>query len=358
METQKLTNSMRSKWNSCHRAFKISTIDKIRPICSSDALRFGTAFHSMMEVYWTRLASVLNDDESKNLYVEDVICEIANQYALDNCDDYGAKTLLALFDGYVAKNLQSDRSKYETIGVEMEYNAPLLNPETGGKSLTYHLAGKLDGIIRNKADGSIVILEHKTTSSDIDPTSDYWKKLAIDGQVSGYYYGIQFLGYEAKNCLYDVIRKPTIKVSNSVPELDENGLKIVIDETTGERVFKKDGSPRQSAGEGMKLLVRKETSDEWFDRLSADIQSNLDKYFARMEIARSDSDLEDYLFDMWALSKELMEAKKSGRYSRNPAGCQMFSGCEYWDVCTGSASLDDSTRFEKIETANPELSTK
>lgn len=352
METQKLTNSMRSKWNSCHRAFKISTIDKIRPICSSDALRFGTAFHSMMEIYWTKMVSEAAFD------VEKEISDIASRYAAENMDEYAANTLLALFDGYVAKNLQSDRSKYETIGVEVEYNAPLLNPETGGKSLTYHLAGKLDGIIKNKADGSIVILEHKTTSSDIDPTSDYWKKLAIDGQVSGYYYGIQFIGYEAQNCLYDVIKKPGLKVSNSVPDLDENGLKIVIDNATGERVFKKDGSPRQSAGDGMTLLVRRETPKEWFDRLSADIQSNLDKYFARMEIARSESDLEDYLFDMWALSKELMEAKKSGRYSRNPAGCQMFSGCEYWDVCTGSASLYDTTRFKIEKTANPELSTK
>lgn len=331
METMKLTHSMRSKWNSCHRAFRIAYEDRIRPISSAASLRFGTAFHALMEVYWGEAIGNHNGDIAEK--VSDVVCE----YAQQNDDAYGANTLLALFDGYVHKYLDSDLDAYETIAVEQEYNAPLVNPETGKKSMTYHLAGKLDGILRNRYNGQTVILEHKTTSSDISPVSEYWKKLAIDGQVSGYYYGIMAMGYEnVTNCLYDVIRKPTLKPYKATP--------------IESRKYKKDGTLYAGQREN------DETPEEWHDRLAADISLNPDRYFARQEIARCENDIQDYLYDMWAVAKEMMEAKKSGRYSRNPAGCQAFSGCEYWDVCTNSASLDDTTRFQVVETANTELS--
>ena len=45
MEQRKLTNSMRSKFNACHRAYKIAYVDLIRPAKASDALTFGTAMH-------------------------------------------------------------------------------------------------------------------------------------------------------------------------------------------------------------------------------------------------------------------------------------------------------------------------
>ena len=34
---RKLTNSMRSKFNACHRAYKIAYVDLIRPVKVSDA---------------------------------------------------------------------------------------------------------------------------------------------------------------------------------------------------------------------------------------------------------------------------------------------------------------------------------
>ena len=32
METRELTNSMRTKWSACHRAYKIAYVDRIRPV--------------------------------------------------------------------------------------------------------------------------------------------------------------------------------------------------------------------------------------------------------------------------------------------------------------------------------------
>lgn len=337
MGTRSLTNSMRSKFAACHRAYRIAYVDLYRPAIEPEALSFGTAMHALLENYWNGVSRFILPPPSEGL------------------DDYRTATLKALYNGYVNRYEAEDSLKYELVGAEIGFEAPLMNPETGAMSKTWHLAGKIDAIAREKATGKTIIVEHKTTSADIGPGSDYWRKIPIDGQVSGYYIGAKTAGYEAQNCLYDVIRKPTIKPSSSVPVLDEDGLKIVVDEATGERVLKKDGSPRQSAGEGMKLLTREETVTEWFNRLSADISSRPDYYYARLDVARSSDDLAEYLFDMWAVGREIADAERMDRFSRNPQSCSVYGTCEYFDVCTGCASLDDVTLYKKIDTPNPEL---
>ena len=334
--TRALTNSMRNKFATCHRAYSIAYNRLVRPAVESDALSFGTAMHALLENYWSARGQ-----------------EAVEKPAL--ADPYRQATLDALYDGYVRKWGDSDAERFEPLGSEIGFEAPLMNPETGALSRTWHLAGKIDAVAKEKSSGKVYIVEHKTTSSDIGPGSQYWLKMPIDGQVSGYFVGAQSRGIEAETCLYDVIRKPSMAPSKSVPVLDDEGLKIVVDEATGERVTKKDGSPRQSAGEGMKLLVREETPEEWKARLEADIAARPDYYYARMEVVRSDADLADYLFDMWAVGREIADAERLGRFSRNSLSCSAYGTCEYFDVCTGCASLDDVNLFKKIETPNPEL---
>lgn len=334
--TRELTNSMRNKFNSCHRAFKIAYEDLIKPIKTSDALTFGTAMHSLLEEYWGGKE-----------------CEFASTK-----DEYTDKTVKALYEGYISYYANNDEANYERVGAELRFDVPLVNPETMAPSKTWHLAGKIDAIAIDKNTGMHVIVEHKTTSMDIAPGSDYWKKLSIDGQISGYFVGAQKLGYDIDVCLYDVIRKPTIYPSKSIPVLDDRGLKIVVFDDTGERVMKKAKNgeePRQSAAEGMHLVVRDETADEWYKRLKADIEFRPDFYYQRVEVARSNNDLEEYLFDMWAVGREIADAEHMNRWSRNPQACSVYGSCEYFDVCTNCASLDDVTLFTKKEKTNEEL---
>lgn len=311
--TRELTNSMRNKFASCHRAFKFCYEDLKRPIKTSDALNFGTAMHQLLECYW------LNAE-----------AEFPN---VD--DEYTAMTLKALFEGYRNRWEEYDRNTYETICTERSFKAPLMNPETGGISKTFHLAGKIDALAKEKATGKVVIVEHKTTGQDIGPGSDYWRKLPIDGQVSGYYVGAEAIDYPASKCLYDVIRKPTIKPMKATPE--------------DKRKYNKDGSLSKACREN------DETPDEWYGRLSADIASRPDYYYARIEISRSDNDLLEYLFDMWAVSREIADAQRMNRWSRNPQACSVFGTCEYFGVCTGEQDIDDVTLFRTAERANEEL---
>ena len=312
---QKLTNSMRNKFASCHRAYQFSYVEMMRPLMPSEALTFGTAMHKLLEAYWSG--------------------KQPDFVAASTGDAYKDNTLMALFDGYVERWGGSDYLKFERIAAEVGFEAPLMNPETQGVSKTWTLAGKIDAIAKEKATGKIFIVEHKTTSQDIGPGSDYWRKLSIDGQVSGYYVGAQSKGFDVENCLYDVIRKPSIKPLKATPE--------------DKRKYNKDGSLSKTCREF------DETPDEWYARLKADIAERPDYYFARVEVARSADDLVDYLFDMWAVGREIADAERLGRFSRNPQSCNAYGKCEYFDVCSGCASLDDVTLYRKAETPNEEL---
>ena len=85
MEARKLTNSMRSKFNACHRAYKIAYVDLVRPAKVSDALSFGTAMHALLEAYWGGQETMVLTG-----------------------DDYTDVTLRCLFEGYKAMWEQSD----------------------------------------------------------------------------------------------------------------------------------------------------------------------------------------------------------------------------------------------------------
>ena len=316
-----LTHSARSKFQACPRAYNIAYVQKIRPAESSAALAFGTAMHALLEVYWGNLASDISDDAFKPV--------------LDAIDDpFDRAKAWALMLGYARQWRVSDVARYTTVAVEAQFQAPLMNPETGALSRTWALAGKIDGIIAEKDTGKTVILEHKTTSVDVAPGADYWLKLPIDGQVSGYYVGAQALGFDCQDCVYDVIRKPAIKPLKATP--------------MESRKYKKDGTLYANCRE------TDETPEEYFARLQADIAERPEWYFARQSVARPDKDLVDYLEDMWMVGRQIADSERLNRWPRNPSSCNGFGKCDYFDVCAGMAGLDD-VRFVRLDDANPEL---
>jgi hypothetical protein len=69
----------------------------------------------------------------------------------------------------------------------------LINPATGRASQTRQLGGKLDVLVRDQ-DSRALIIEHKTSSEDLGPGSDYWRRLRMDPQISTYFVGARALG--------------------------------------------------------------------------------------------------------------------------------------------------------------------
>lgn len=313
---QILTNSRRNCVNKCKRRYFYEYEKGYRPVKTSDALRFGSLFHGALELYWLlSLEAGLNWlEEQKETDYNAYEKELAKQ----------------LLIGYYNKWSNEDDAEEDCIP-ELEFRAPLINPDTMADSRTFQLAGKID-VVRP---GKKQIVEHKTTSEDLSPESDYWSHLAIDGQVSGYYVGAQALGYECEECLYDVIRKPMQRPLQATP--------------VESRKYTKDGRLYASQRE------LDETVEEFGIRVGAEIASNPDKYFARKIITRLEDDMADYMADMWAVGREIREAQLHNRWPRNPQQCMSFGKCPYFGVCTKTESLEDPTLFVKLDNPDQEL---
>lgn len=253
--------------------------------------------------------------------------------ALDlQADPFDAARAEAMIAGYDAR---WSADEYEVLAVEVEFRAPLTNPETGAASRTFQRGGKMDLIVRECAGQRRTLVgEHKTSGEDIGPGSPYWRKLAMDGQMSGYLIGAKALGFECEGVLYDVLRKPGLKPLKKTAEIK----------------LKKDGTPYANQ------RLADETPEEYRARCIEAIAADPAGYYLRGDVVRMEAEAAEALWDDWQAAAIMREAARAGRHPRNPDACMKWGRpCTFWDVCTGTASLDDPTRFVRSEHVSPEL---
>ena len=245
---------------------------------------------------------------------------------------------------------------WEVVSVEQEYRTALVNPETGAASKTWQRAGKIDALVRNRRTGLLYLCEHKTSSEDIGPGSDYWMALTLDPQVSGYYDGARELGYDVVGCLYDVLGKPKL-TPKQIPVV-EDGCKVVLD-AAGQRVRTKDGKKWREtadAAEGHRLVTRTETVEEYAARVRSAIAEDPDRYYQRGEVVRLEREEWAYRADAWATGKAIRQAQVTGLWIRNPDACKRWGRrCEFFGLCTGTEDASDTTKWTRREWKHPEL---
>lgn len=283
----------------------------------SSALRFGSAWHAAMETRW-----------KGGTYEEALTAAL--QSAPDATEDVVA-TISGLLCGYYERY---DTDPIREIYPEVEFRHPLEG------SRTFDVAGKIDGI-GLMHDGRLALVEHKTTSSAIGPDSDYWIRLRFNPQVLQYVHAARLSGWDIETVVYDVTRKPAISPLASVPVLDDEGRKIVLD-AEGQRVIKKDGEPRESgdAAKGYTLQTRPESYDEYATRLADDCRNRPEFYFARREVPILDQDLEEFVIQRRELARLVLNFRAAARKARRPAHawprnlselqCRM---CEFSSFC-------------------------
>lgn len=334
-----LTSSRLSCARQCQRKHRYKYGLGYRPTGDVHALRFGTLVHAGLEAWWKASGDARLDAALAAVQVES-----------DVWDRIRAEEVLR---GY---HYRWESEPYETIAVEQQFEAPLINPETGRPSQTWRLGGKVDAIVRDLRDGRVLVLEHKTSSADITPGSEYWRRLRIDGQVSIYYEGARALGHNVEGCLYDVLAKPGLQ-PKAVPLLDEEGRKVVLD-ADGERVLTAKGEPRQTGdtAKGYVLQTREETPEEYQVRVREHIAADPIGYYQRGEVPRLDGEVGEALHDVWQLGRQIREAELAERFPRNPDACTAWGRtCEFFDVCTGAGSLEDPVHFTRSTDVHPEL---
>lgn len=318
-----LTNSRAKEARAClrshHNLFELG----YRSVHESAALRFGTLWHLAMERWWKPgLAPEARLGEA-----------LAFGSAAADVDPFDLVKAEELLRGYTAR---WGEDVYETLAVEREFRAPMINPATGAASKTWQLAGKIDLVIRDGA-GRVLLGEHKTSALDVSPGSQYWRALRLDGQIGMYYEGARSLGFDVQGCLYDVVHKPALRPLKATP--------------IEARKYKK-GTTELYANQ----RAEDETPDEYRARLREDIAQNPSDYFQRGEVVRLDEEMQDNLFDLWALGRMIREAEIAKRWPKNPDACSRWGTlCQFFPSCTGEASLDDATVYQRSDNVHPEL---
>lgn len=294
-----ITNSEVRARRDCPRKHFWTYEQGFRPRTSAHALRFGSAWHAMLEDLKEGRAPDPRAEEWQ-LSPVDVI------------------KLECLITGYFLK-----WGKFSpTHEAEVGFEAPLLHPDTWETHPTCRIAGKIDGI-----DGT-TLWEHKTSSEISD---NYWIKLQMDSQLLQYVVGAESLSRPIESIVYDVVRKPTIEPLEATPP--------------EKRRKKKDGNYYKD------VRLKPETLDDYRARLASDISERPDHYSERRTLARNESQVRQHLLNLWDWA-ELME----GPAPQNPDACNRFGLCPFWDCCsTGSEPADHPSIYHRIEERHPEL---
>lgn len=307
---------------------------------STDTQEFGKVGHSVLE---TLLRAQMGDVIANAVVMQGI--------PMDLPDAYEAARLSALIDGY---RLRWESTRWEVLGVEVPFEYELAG---------HIINGRMDGIVRDLADGRVYVLEHKFTSSDTSPGSAYWERLTLDAQVSIYCDAAAMLGYDCAGVIYDVIGKPALKPKLATPVEKRKmtagkgckacggkaGVKGLGYGPVGGDCIACKGSGWSEAPrlyEGQRDTG--EPVQEFRDRVIESIAANPDDYYRRAVIVRTEDELPKMRTDLLDTIKLARAAELFDVQPRNPDSCLRYgSRCFFWDACTGAASIDDSLRFPR-----------
>lgn len=324
-----LTYSRTKEFRACQRRHYYSYELGYRPCRAADALVMGTAFHvGTAEVYWNARKDGRSLEEATAL---------AMAATRAHCDAKNMDIFLAIKNMVMAAVYTAawnSRPDVKCLAVEVQFELPL----THGKreSTFWRRAGKIDAILRLE-DGRIAVCEHKTSTQDASPGSDYRRRLTQDEQISMYFEAAHALGFPADLILYDVIKKP----------MQRPKMATSIDSR-----YKKDGGLKKGARE------TDETPDEFFARLLEEqMEKGLTSCIDWIEVYRLDNQRKRFGDDLIEQAKMMRWAIENNIHPKNSDACFAYHGssCAFLEVCEGTARLEDAGRFYIPKTKNPEL---
>lgn len=324
----------------CPRRYFYDNVLGLKLITPSEALRIGTAVHNGGE------ARAKGGD-------------FAAQYAAavtgTQLDEWMAARVFGILGAYDRTYGEIEDRDYAAMNPEVEFTDAI------NGSRTFEQRGKIDGLAVLK-DGRRVNWERKTTCDDLADTSDYWQRLKLNHQLLAYAGWVYNTTGELPVCVYDVIRKPALQPKANIPDVDADGLPIVLD-AQGNRCIKRDGTPKKTAdaAKGEKVSGHPETPDEYGQRILESMTAEADRYFAKREVEITFDMLEEFRRERLGVCRMLLhfaaEARKADRpeyaYPRscNPDNCR---SCPFAGFCLNRLHVSADTPPEGFRVAHHE----
>ncbi len=213
-------NSKRSSFATCPRKYYLRYIKHLTPTVGSAALRFGSAWHGIMEGYYGSIISngwsgAANDHADAGIQLGKKVWDEETE-SQEFMDDY--RTLDNAYLSFVdyLEEFQGDINLKQIIATErifdigMEltnYEKEFLFPQLNGVEL--HFTGKLD--LEVELGGQHWIEEFKTTGQPISVQAD---RLQRSAQILGYTWAAKHLGADIAGTLVSIHQITSRKVQS------------------------------------------------------------------------------------------------------------------------------------------------
>lgn len=308
----------------CARRHELRYELGIVPVVQAPELLFGSAGHVGLEARFNGIRSGFDEDR--------IVEEMWNAMQANPLPDpFERERVWQMVRGYHWRYI-ADMTEWEILAVEMEFRGALRNPATGRKSTLWNTGGKIDLIIRERRTGRVLNVEHKTSSADISPGSAYWQKRTLDPQISVYHDATLGMGLDVAGCIFDVLGKVDLRPKLATP--------------VESRKYTKEG----------KLYANQRDADEsveeYGQRVAAALADDPLRYYQRGEIVRLEADMAKHRMNMWRTMKSVIRKDAP----MNSESCVRGKyACPYLPACAGQASLDDESRYRRMEDVHPEL---
>ena len=266
----------------CREEHRYAYLLKIRPRIDNEKLTFAAKMHELLADFYTVGVS---SDRSRNI-------EINSSAAAQQA------AMMALY-----REKPLSKSGETTIkAVEMIFEIS----DNG-----HIFAGKIDLIVM--IDQKLVLVEHKTTSSNINVGEDYWTTIYMDDQISNYIEGAMTLGYKIDRCIYDVLKRPTLR--------------------------------KKSA----------ETFVDYYYRCREQLFAHGDQFLQRRIIYLSEEQKERAQRDRLAMEQEILSIDPDQQQPRTVQSCRRYGSlCPYLPLCLRETGVNDE-RYTRIERKHIEL---
>lgn len=321
-----LTYSALNTFRNCPRKYKHRYVDHLQPRERPESLAFGHVIHEALEEWYSKPPSVGALDH-RLLGVLDLI-----DSRFPERHGYPRQKHLwclarAMMEGYASQYPAED---FEVVEVEKEFQCEIRNPDTGRRSQTFTIAGKVDGIVRTY-DG-IYLLEHKTASTI---TSSYLDRLWTDTQIALYCFYLRELGYPIIGVIYNVLLKSRLKqhTGETLGEFESRRAVLAAKNKTGRSTAKR----------------QEPESDESFRGRLVDWYCKPDAFF-RDRYYLSDERLAMLQDEVWEITQQYLDAKRRGKFLLNTSNCFAYErACSYLPYCqSGFNPIVRDNLFESV----------
>lgn len=357
----------------CPTRYQLRYVERLRPVDDkTDALRVGSVWHKMHEIYQAALST---SSKPTALYA-----------AFNDVDDWYRRSPIpvskTLSDWEVERTMLKTcfaaymhvyaNDTIESVCSELPFELPVYNPQAH-INLSRDRAvriGRFDEIIYRPLTNSLHLLERKTTSRGIEPSSNYWEGTRHNLQVRLYALafrdmcGMSPTGTFANHLLpivshpgfargwvnpilYDVLHKPSRKLKKlsqkDTAAVLETGIyegELFTIEKENESTVLINGVPGvlDETKSGKPAMV--ETLDMYAAGLRNELLSRPEFYFQRREIVVTPAELQQTERDVYRIYNAIKSSGIQDSWFHDTSQCASPFRCPFIPICYGDGGSD------------------